>query len=165
MIFREAKAADIAQMQVVRNVVKENQLSSPTLITDEAVLEFITQRGKGWVCELDEHIVGFAIADLHRDNIWALFVDPDFEGKGIGKTLQTLMLDWYFSKGKEQVWLGTLPGTRAEAFYRQSGWQENVRNGSRELRFEMSKAQFEKVRFNWVKDKTGQYATERPLDQ
>jgi len=143
MIFREARAADIPQIQFVRNAVKENQLSTPGLITDQAVLDFITIRGKGWVCEAAGAILGFAIADLKEDNIWALFVHPDHAGKGIGSKLQRLMLDWYFAQGKPCVWLGTLPGTRAEAFYRASGWIENGKHGSREIRFELTKAQYE----------------------
>lgn len=143
MIFREATAADIPQIQFVRNAVKENQLSTPGLITDQAVLEFISIRGKGWVCEAGGAILGFAIADLKENNIWALFVHPNHAGKGIGRELQRLMLDWYFSQGRQSVWLGTLPGTRAEAFYRASGWTENGKHGSREIRFELSKAQYE----------------------
>lgn len=143
MFFREATAADIPQIQFVRNAVKENKLSTPGLITDQAVLEFITIRGKGWVCEQEGKILGFAIADLQDDNIWALFVLPDQQGKGIGNQLQRLMLNWYFSQGKQSVWLGTLPGTRAAAFYRASGWIENGRHGAREIRFELSKAKYE----------------------
>ncbi|MDB5021751.1 MAG: family acetyltransferase, partial [Pedobacter sp.] len=81
-----------------------------------------------------------------KNNIWALFIDPDFECKGIARNLQRLMLNWYFLQGKDVVWLGTLPGTRAERFYRISGWLENGMNGSREIRFEMSKTRFETVK-------------------
>ena len=38
--------------------------SDPNLVTDEDCEEFITLRGKGWACEIDNQIVGFAIADL-----------------------------------------------------------------------------------------------------
>lgn len=85
MIFREAKIDDINQIQIVRNSVKENMLLDPNLITDEDCIEFMTVRGKGWVCEMDNKIVGFAIADLKDNNIWALFIDPEFEKKGIGQ--------------------------------------------------------------------------------
>jgi GNAT superfamily N-acetyltransferase len=139
MIFREAIPEDIPQMQIVRNSVRENILSNPALVTDEDCLEFITVRGKGWVCDIDDRIVGFAIADLKDDNIWALFLHPDFEGKGIGRKLQKLMLDWYFSQGKENVWLGTAFNTRAEAFYRKSGWKEVGTNGPKEIKFEMTR--------------------------
>jgi len=53
-------------------------LSNPELVTDQDCKEFITVRGKGWVCEIDNKIVGFAIADLKENNIWALFLDPKF---------------------------------------------------------------------------------------
>lgn len=64
MTFREANNTDIKQIQIVRNAVTENTLSDPGLVTDADCLEFITQRGKGWVCEIDNQIVGFSIADL-----------------------------------------------------------------------------------------------------
>ncbi|MEI6407987.1 MAG: GNAT family N-acetyltransferase [Bacteroidota bacterium] len=113
MIFRTATLEDIPQIQIVRHAVKENRLSNPALVTDADCAEFITERGKGWVCVVENRVVGFAIADLRGHNIWALFVDPEYEGKGIGRRLHDTMLDWYFSQTSEDVWLGTSPGTRA----------------------------------------------------
>jgi hypothetical protein len=69
MIIREAKIDDIKQIQIVRNSVTENTLPDSNLVTDEDCEEFITVRGKGWVCEMDNQIVGFAIADLKGNNI------------------------------------------------------------------------------------------------
>ncbi|WP_228851798.1 GNAT family N-acetyltransferase [Aegicerativicinus sediminis] len=138
MIFREARKSDIKQIQIVRNSVTENTLSNPDLITDEDCLDFITKRGKGWVCEIDNKIVGFAIADIKEHNIWALFVHPDFEKKGIGRHLHDLMLDWYFNQTSHNVWLGTSPKTRAEKFYRKSGWKEVGTHGKGEIKFEMT---------------------------
>ncbi|MCW3121482.1 MAG: family N-acetyltransferase, partial [Flavipsychrobacter sp.] len=57
MIFREATVADIPQIQIVRNSVKENMLSNPALVSDADCEEYITKRGKGWVCEIDNTIV------------------------------------------------------------------------------------------------------------
>ena len=138
MIFREALITDIPQIQIVRNEVKENVLSDPSLVPDKDVEDYITRRGKGWVCEIDNRIVGFAIADLQDNNIWALFIQPGYEGKGIGKKLHDDMLHWYFNQSKETVWLGTSPGTRAEAFYRKAGWKETGTHGKEELKFEMT---------------------------
>lgn len=137
MIFREAQIADIKQIQVVRNSVKENMLSDPALVPDSDVEYFILNRGKGWVCEIDGGIVGFAIADLKDHNIWALFMHPDYEAKGIGKKLHRRMLDWYFSQTKETIWLGTAPNSRAERFYRMQGWKEVGLHGKGEIKFEM----------------------------
>ena len=138
MIFREATIKDIKQIQVVRNSVKENTLSNPNLVTDKDCEEFIAIRGKGWVCEIENKIVGFAIADLKENNIWALFIDPEFEKKGIGQKLHKIMMDWYFSQTKETIWLGTDFHTRAEKFYRKAGWAEVGLNGSNEIKFEMT---------------------------
>jgi hypothetical protein len=52
------------------------------------------------------------------------------------------MLDWYFSQDKDQVWLGTAPGTRAEKFYKASGWRETGLHGKKELKFEMSRQEW-----------------------
>lgn len=147
MVFREAKIEDIKQIQVVRNSVNENTLSNPDIVTDADCEEFLFHRGKGWVCEIDNQIVGFAIADLLDDNIWALFLHPEFEGQGIGQKLQTLMLDWYFSTGKEHVWLGTSPNTRAEQFYLKSGWTKTGMHGKNEVKFE-------RTREDWIRSKT-----------
>jgi GNAT superfamily N-acetyltransferase len=138
MIFREALISDIQQIQIVRHSVKENRLSDPALVTDNNCEEFLMIRGKGWVCESDEVIVGFSIVDLKEKNIWALFVRPDHESKGIGKKLHDLMMNWYFGQTKETVWLGTAPGTRAEKFYKYRGWKEVGTDGGKEIKFEMS---------------------------
>ncbi len=138
MIIREATVQDIPQIQIVRNSVKENTLSDPSLVTDEDCEEFITKRGKGWVCEIDRQIVGFAIADLKENNIWALFLDPNFEKKGIGQQLHKIMMDWYFSQTTTTVWLGTAFNTRAENFYRKAGWTEVGMHGTKEIKFEMT---------------------------
>jgi len=137
MIFREALVSDIQQIQVVRNAVKENTLSNPALVPDAAVEVYITNRGRGWVCVIADEVVGFSIADLEENNMWALFVHPDYEGKGIGKVLHDKMLDWYFEQTKETVWLGTAPGTRAAQFYRMQGWKEVGLHGKGEIKFEM----------------------------
>jgi GNAT superfamily N-acetyltransferase len=140
MIFRQAEINDIPQIQNVRRAVKENSLSDPGLVTDADCAEYLEQRGRGWVCETENEIVGFAIADLEDHNIWALFVNPDFEHRGIGKKLHSTMLDWYFGKTKEKVWLGTASHTRAEVCYRNAGWKENGLHGKGEIKFEMEYA-------------------------
>lgn len=138
MIIRESKIDDIKQIQIIRNSVSENTLSRPELVTDKDCEEFLIVRGKGWVCEIDTQIVGFAIADLKENNIWALFIDPEFEKKGIGRELHRTMLDWYFSQTKNTIWLGTAFNTRAEQFYRKAGWIEVGMHGTKEIKFEMT---------------------------
>lgn len=138
MIIREAIMADISQIQIVRNSVTENVLSDPSLVTDQDCASFITERGKGWVCEVEGQVVGFAIVDLQDHNIWALFVQPGADKRGIGRKLHDTMLNWYFAGQHTPLWLGTSPRTRAEIFYRKAGWQEIGTHGKGEIKFEMT---------------------------
>lgn len=138
MIFKEAKTSDIEQMSSVRLSVRENTLSNPGLVTAKDYREYLVNRGKGWVCEIDKQIAGFSIADLQAHNVWALFVRPEYEGMGIGRKLHTIMMDWYFSQTNEKVWLGTWPKTRADRFYRTYGWKETGKQPNGETRFELT---------------------------
>lgn len=138
IFFREANPADIPGIQMVRNAVKENILYDPALVSDQDCFDYLVHRGKGWVCVMNEKIVAFAIADLVENNIWALFVHPDYEQKSIGKSLHDIMINWYFDQGKQAVWLSTGPHTRAESFYRKAGWKETGITGKGEIKFEMT---------------------------
>ena len=148
MQFREATIADIQQIQIVRNSVKENMLSDPALVTDKDCEEYMTVRGKGWVCLVNNRIVGFAIADVKEKNIWALFVHPAYEQRGIGKKLQNIMLDWYFDQYDSPLWLGTAPRTRAESFYKRSGWRETGTHEKGEIKFEMTRNNWNSIKLN-----------------
>jgi GNAT superfamily N-acetyltransferase len=142
MIIREAHPSDIAGMQKVRNSVVENRLSHPALIADGDYLDYLTTGGKGWVCVVHEEVVGFAIVDLLEHQVWALFVTPAFEKKGIGRKLHQYMLEWYFAQTVDSLWLGTDPETRAAHFYKKAGWKEIGLYENNEIKFEMSHQQW-----------------------
>lgn len=138
MVIREATIDDIENYMIVRMAVKENVLTNPALVTKEDNIDYLTKYGKGWVCEIDNKIVGFSIVGLKQRNVWALFVHPEFEGMGIGKKLHNVMIDWYFEQTKDKIWLGTGFNTKAEHFYRKAGWIEVGTNGKDEIKFEMT---------------------------
>ena len=140
MFIREAKPTDIPQIQIVRNAVKENQLSDPALVPDKDVEDYINRRGKGLVYEIYLIITGFAIVSVLDRNVWALFVQPGYDKKGIGRILHDEMLNWYFQQTSETIWLSTAPGTRSELFYRKAGWTEEGLHGKGEIKFEMTSA-------------------------
>jgi GNAT superfamily N-acetyltransferase len=146
-MIREATPADIPAIQMIRHAVKENVLSNPSLVSDSDCLNYITERGKGWVYLVKDKIIGFAIADLEDNNIWALFVHPDHEHQGYGRILHDNMLNWYFSKTTKSAWLSTAPSTRAEDFYRTAGWQEDGTTAKGEILFRMKYDRW------WLRDK------------
>lgn len=147
MIFREANKNDISGIQLVRNSVKENMLSDPALVSDDQCVDYMFRRGKGWVCEASVRVVGFAIVDLVDKNVWALFVHPDYEKRGIGKKLHRIMLDWYFENTADNLWLGTAFNTRAEVFYTLQGWSDAGKHGG-EKKFEMTKADWGRIKIH-----------------
>ncbi|RDV15185.1 GNAT family N-acetyltransferase [Pontibacter diazotrophicus] len=138
IVFRRATVGDIEGMFRVRMAVLENQLSDPSRVTPAMCSKMLQEKGAGWVCEAEGEVVGFAIVDLSRSNIWALFVDPLFEKKGTGRELHDLMVTWSFDAGQSKLWLSTDPGTRAEAFYRKAGWVGTGIEQNGEIRFELN---------------------------
>ena len=121
--FRAATIGDIPAMSAVRLAVKENVLSNPARITREMYADHVNGRGRSWVCEVEGEIVGFSSADGENASIWALFVHPSHESRGLGKNLLRLATDWLFSLGKREIVLSTEAGTRADRFYEAQGWE------------------------------------------
>jgi Acetyltransferases len=137
VVYRVAHTNDIPQLSDIRLSVKENVLSNPALVTEKDYIDYLTVRGRGWVCEINGTIVGFSIGDLQDNNVWALFIQPGYEGKGIGRELMRLLLQWYFANTNKPIWLSTAPDSRAEKFYRKYGWQETGQTKNGELVFEL----------------------------
>jgi GNAT superfamily N-acetyltransferase len=134
--IRLATQADIPAMHRVRLAVTENRLSDPSRVTLADYAPAISELGSGWVAEASGKVVGFAIG-YRSGNIWALFVDPDHEGRGHGKALHSAMVSWLWAQGLRHLWLTTGSGTRAEAFYRALGWRPSGIASSGELRLEL----------------------------
>lgn len=142
MHLRLATIADYSALHRVRMAVHENQLSDPAKVTYNDYSAMLDSRGRGWVCEEENEVVGFAIADLQTAGIWALFVLPGYEGRGIGKQLHQTMISWCFEQTQtklQELWLCTDPNTRAEAFYRRAGWRVTGTEANGEIRFTLTK--------------------------
>ena len=139
MIFREATVEDVPALSGIRLSVMENVLSDPRKVTPEMYADYLTVSGKGWLCELGGEAVGFSVASLADTSIWALFVRPGYEGRGIGGTLLGLAADWLFEMGAPSVTLRTEAGTRADRFYERRGWRRGGMEGGGEVRYLLCK--------------------------
>ena len=93
----------------------------PSRVTD-ADYQWFSDNPGIWVWEQDGRILGFSAADTRDGTIWALFIDPDHEGRGIGRALLVKACDVLRQAGHRTATLGTEPGSRADGFYRQAGW-------------------------------------------
>jgi ribosomal protein S18 acetylase RimI-like enzyme len=82
-------------------------------------------RTKGWVGSWESRIVGFCMGESASGEVLVLAVLPEYEGRGVGKTLLSLAVEWLRSFHPTRVWLSTSPNpdTRAYGFYRALGWR------------------------------------------
>jgi GNAT superfamily N-acetyltransferase len=123
-------------MKAIRDNVTENALTSGSIeVSDYEKALFV--EGKGWVCMDGAEVVGFSCGRLNSGDVWALFVDSRYEGRGIGGQLMEFVETWMFSNGCREITLSTEVGTRAEHLYRRRGWEPVGMSGEKEIRFRL----------------------------
>ncbi len=120
--IRRALREDHPRITEIRHSVTENVLSDPGRITIEDYRWFEQNPGI-WVWEENGAILGFSAADTRDGSIWALFIAPGHERRGIGRALLEKACDVLRQDGHRTALLTTSPGTRAEGFYRAAGWK------------------------------------------
>ena len=131
MTFREITKKDVPALFVVRVATRENALSLEELrklgITEASVREMLEATHRGWLCEDGGKVVGFAMGDSGKGEVWVIALLPEYEGRGIGARLMTLVEDWLWSGGWDEIWLTTDVDTklRAYGFYRKLGWTDS----------------------------------------
>lgn len=136
--LRPAAPRDVAAMHAVRIAVRENRLTDPSRITPDQYERRLAQPGAAWVAEVDGVVAGFGIADLPSRSIWALFVQPGMEGRGIGRALLQAVTQRLEAAGPGTIHLSTEAGSRAARFYAAAGWTETGRLPNGEIHFTRS---------------------------
>jgi GNAT superfamily N-acetyltransferase len=137
LLYRPAQLADIPVLMEIRENVRENRLVNLRL-GPEAYVQALTSEGRSWVCEDEARVVGFVCGRPAKKDIWALFVRPEAEGRGIGSALMTLIETWMFAQGLDVITLTTAPGTRAERLYQSRGWEAVGHAGAVEQTYRLS---------------------------
>ncbi len=133
--MRRAVAGDIDRLIQIRGAVRENRLRDPASVTREDYRRFVSA-GLVWVAEVAGRPVGFSAGDPRDGTIWALFVDPEGEGQGLGARLLDKACADLKASGFHTVWLSTDPDTRAARLYRKLGWSDQGLLPDGEVRFE-----------------------------
>lgn len=131
---RAATEADIPAMMELRLSVQENRLFDPGQVTAEDCRGYVT-RGHMWVWDEDGAILGFSAGTGDTGWIWALFVRPGHERRGIGRALFATACAALIGAGHRTLRLSTDPDTRAARFYRAAGWHETGQTPEGELIF------------------------------
>lgn len=121
-MIRRAVPADLPRVWAIRHGVRENRLSDPSKVSDAEVRWYL-EEAVFLVSEANGAVQGFACANPRIGLVWALFVDPDAEGRGHGRALLDALCAALAEAGLAQAHLTTGPATRAAAFYARRGWR------------------------------------------
>jgi GNAT superfamily N-acetyltransferase len=129
---RIATAGDVGTLFDIRTSVRQNHQSVEELaaigITPASVAHMLAADCRAWLCEMDGAPLGFSMANATERSVFALFVRPEAEGRGIGRALLDAAEAWLYSKGISEIWLATGgdPGLRAHALYHAHGWTRSI---------------------------------------
>ncbi len=129
MKFREITKSDIYDILNIRISTTENHFSMEDLaeigITHQSVSQWLDGSIKGWLCEISNKSVAFAMGDSATGEVLVIAILPEYEMLGIGKKLMIQLQDWLWSSGHKELWLWSNPddAVRAHGFYRKLGWQ------------------------------------------
>ena len=139
MTIRPATPRDVAGIFHVRTSVRENVLSRTELaqmgITEAAITELITDGPCAWVAVDGDEVVGFSMIDAQEGSLFAAFVLPSHEGRGLGRRLVDAAEGQLF-RDHAVAWLETGAATRAAGFYRKLGWGNECDVGNGDIRLE-----------------------------
>lgn len=136
---RLALPSDIKGIFDVRTSVKENHLSREEMerrgVTEGVVTNMIEKSRCAWVAEEDGKVTGFSMILPDEACLFAAFVLPKYEGRGLGRILVGLAEQEIF-KHHEVAWLETDKNSRAAGFYRRLGWIEKGNVSESDIRLE-----------------------------
>src|SRR5215813_12400586 len=121
--IRRAREQDHARITEIRDSVTENQLGEASRPLVDNDYPWFRDNPGIWLWEENGAILGFSTADTRDGSIWALFVAPGHERRGIGRALFEKACDVLRQAGHRTAWLTTQAGSRAEVFYRAAGWK------------------------------------------
>ena len=142
MKIREIQPDDMSAIFDVRVRTWHNENGEAEMtrmgITHESVRAMLAAGShRGWLCEIDGEVVGFAIGDRTSGELWVIAVLSDFECRGIGQQLLTRVEGWLRAEGWDEIWLTTdVDETlRCVGFYRRLGWEDwKIEDGDRFMR-------------------------------
>jgi GNAT superfamily N-acetyltransferase len=134
-MIRKATLADRPRISEVRLAVRENRLSQASVAKVDTTADWIFANAAFWVWEQDGAIQGFSVADPRDGTIFGLFIHPEYESRGIARALLPRACEDLRAAGFAVATLTTGPGTRAERFYRENGWEDVGRQDNGEIIF------------------------------
>lgn len=140
--IRPAVLGDVDAMFRIRCAVTENTLSVGELaelgITPATIAERVTASPCAWVALNEAQVVGFAMVDLDDACLFAAFVEPAQQGRGLGVQLIQACETALFQR-HARAWLETAGDSRAARLYARLGWVRTEDLGDGDIRMEKAR--------------------------
>ena len=85
---------------------------------------------RGHVCDIDGAMAGYCFGAPDTGEVVVLALLPEFERRGIGKALLSLVVEDLVGVGHRRLFLGCAKdeSTRSHGFYRHLGWRSTGRD-------------------------------------
>lgn len=129
--YRNAEALDMQKCMEIRGMTRDNpmninELASIGVNTSSWCPLIESGEFLGKVCEVNDVLAGFCFGESESGEILVLAILPEYEGKGIGTKLLSIVGDKLLHAGSNQLWLAASPdpSIRAYGFYRALGWTD-----------------------------------------
>lgn len=138
---RMATVEDVESLFEIRTSVAQNHLSREQMdalgITAQVLNSAIKEGPCVWIAEVDERPVAFSMIDRDEGEVFAMFVRPAYENRGLGRLLMAAAEAELF-RAHERIFLVTdgRQEIRANGFYQRLGWTVVDRVDARDVRYE-----------------------------
>ena len=130
VVYRKAVSHDIAACIDLRGKTRENavsveRLKAAGITLDTWSSDVADDTLPGYVCLSGDRIVGYCFGFKDTGEIAVVALLPEFEDRGIGRTLLDKMVRDFRNLGFDRLFLGCSsdPKTRSYGFYRHLGWR------------------------------------------
>ena len=139
--LRMATVDDVESLFDIRTSVVQNHLSREQMdalgITPQVLRSALDEGPCIWIAEVDQRPVAFSMIDRTEGEVFAMFVRPAYENRGLGRLLMDAAEAELF-KAHERIVLVTdgRPEIRANGFYQRLGWTVVERIDDRDVRYE-----------------------------
>ncbi|MCD9085737.1 GNAT family N-acetyltransferase [Stenotrophomonas sp. SY1] len=138
---RPANASDVEALFDIRTSVTQNHLSREQMaqmgIDAETLTAMLSAGPCAWLAEVEGLPVAFSMIDLDDACLFAVFVRPGHEGRGLGSAVLAPAEAALFAQ-HARIWLSTdgREEIRANGFYRRHGWQVVAQLQDGDVRYE-----------------------------
>ena len=145
IVIRTATLDDIDTLFAIRTSVVQNHLSREQMtalgITPLGLAQSIREATCVWIAEVEGQPAAFSMVDLDAGEVFAMFVLPAYEGRGLGRRLMAVAEAALFEH-HDTLYLITdgRDSIRANGFYQRLCWSVVDRVDGDDVRYEKSRA-------------------------